>query len=282
MKKVLLSIMAVALLSMPAVAYDMENSQIELEIQSLRSGGTEYVNAFTGDDKVDDDFSFGFDQEEDIYEYDFKSPRKAFVYSLIVPGWGQRYTKSSVLKSLLFLGIEAGMWMGYFDYHNEGGKLEDEFQDYANTYWDEDTYRTWLADNNLDEEDLTHQLPDSKSQQYYEMIGKYDQFRAGWEEYWNDPDYYEQEDSLGNLINITADRDDYEDQRRDANDKLDQANNFIIYAMLNHLLSAFDSALAAKRHNKKESEAMWLSVNTEMKKYSATESIPIIRLSYRF
>lgn len=272
MKRVLLTVMMLALLQIPVLAYDLENSQLELQIQDLRSGGAEYVNAFTGEGQQGDDFTFGFDEAETIYEYDFKSPKKAFIYSLLVPGLGERYTKSSVLKSLFFLGVEAGMWMGYFNYHNDGQKLTDDFEDYADGNWNEQAYRDWLVANNLNEEDLTHQLPETRDQQYYEMIGKYDQFRAGWSDF--DPDLY---DSTESPVRLT-----YNLDRLKANDKLDQANNFIILSMVNHLLSAFDSALAAKRHNKNKSAEMWLSVRADMKKYSATESMPILKISCRF
>ena len=275
MKKVLLTLIALTLFIVPARSFDLENSQLELQIQSIRSGGAESVNAYTTDDAQQEDvFTFGFDEEESIYEYDFKSPKKAFIYSLLIPGWGERYTKSSMFKTILFLGIEAGMWMGYFDFHNEGEKLTDEFEDYADDFWNEQYYQDWLVTNDIDEDTLTHSLPDSRTQQYYEMIGKYDQFRVGWEDYQENPNLY---DSVPSPY-----RDEYNSDRQSANDKLDQANNFIIYSMLNHLLSAFDSALAAKRHNKQKSAEMWLSVKADMKKYSATESIPIIRLSYRF
>ncbi|MEW5924181.1 MAG: hypothetical protein AB1746_09350 [Candidatus Zixiibacteriota bacterium] len=272
MKRVLLTIMILALLQIPALAFELENSQLELQIQDMRGSGTEYVNAYTGSEPQGDDFSFGFDEAENIYEYDFKSPKKAFIYSLIVPGLGERYTKSNVLKSLFFLGVEAGMWMSYFSFHNDGEKLTDKFQDYANVNWSEQAYRDWIIEYDVDEDTLTHELPETKDQQFYEMIGKYEQFRGGWS------DYIPGE----NDSTISPFRESYNTQRQKANDKLDQANSFIILSMVNHLLSAFDSALAAKRHNKNKAAEMWLSVRAEMKKYSATESIPILKISCRF
>ena len=70
--------------------------------------------------------------------------------------------------------------------------------------------------------------------------------------------------------------------RKDANDYYDLANKFLIFAMVNHLVSAFDAALSAKRYNKNKAAESWLSLKTEMKKYSATEAIPIVKLTYRF
>jgi hypothetical protein len=109
------------------------------------------------------------------------------------------------------------------------------------------------------------------------MIGKYDQFRAGWEDYWLDPYKY---DSVN--FYTSPQRETYLGMRKDANDFYNNANRFLIFSVLNHLVSAFDAALAARRYNRGQTSDAWLSVKTEMKKYSATENLPIIKLTYRF
>ncbi len=67
----------------------------------------------------------------------------------------------------------------------------------ADEHWSRDKYTQWLIDslgitsdtmlywNPLEQEwtYLSHHLPDSKTQQYYEMIGKYEQFSRGWDDY---------------------------------------------------------------------------------------------------
>jgi hypothetical protein len=125
--------------------------------------------------------------------------------------------------------------------------------------------------NGKTEDSLTHQLPDSKTQQYYEMIGKYDQFRGGWDDYWLDTTIYN-----------TPHREYYNTMRGKANDLLDKAKSFIVFSMVNHIVSAFDAALAAGRHNRSQSGDNWLSLKTEMKYYSATEKIPVVQLSCKF
>jgi hypothetical protein len=70
---------------------------------------------------------------------------------------------------------------------------------FADQHWIEDDYRDWLRDSllitsgsdldsfwNKEEQGwdwLSHHPPDKKDQQYYEMIGKYDQFMFGWDDY---------------------------------------------------------------------------------------------------
>lgn len=273
---------------LPLMAFDLKNSPLELEIESLKNSGKDYVGSYTLGSQQDDEFDIDLDDDESIYEYDYKSPKKAFVYSLLIPGWGQKYCESHAIKSLAFLAIEAGMWMGYFKYHNDGNKKSDEFEAFADEHWIEgpntsaESYRNWLLGGDHDEDTMTHQIPELRDQQYYEMIGKYDQFRAGWDDYWDNPAWYDTQDANGVFIHVSPNRETYEFIRKDANDLLDRANKFVIISMVNHLISAFDAALAAKRYNRGKSSEFWLSIKAEMKKYSATEEIPIIRFAYKF
>jgi hypothetical protein len=254
-------------------------------MQTLKYSKTDYVNVLPKSQQ-EGEFVNEFGDNESIYEYDYKSPKRAFVYSLLIPGLGQRYAESHAIKTLAFLGIEVGLWMGYFNRHNKGNIATDDYEKYANEHWIEGarsddstlhTYWGWLAWKDSTEDDFTHHLSDSKDQQYYEMIGKYDQFRGGWDDYWSDPLKFDSVDFY-----TSPNRETYLNMRKDANDYYDLANKFLIFAMVNHLVSAFDAALAAKRYNKNKAAESWLSLKTEMKKYSATEMMPIVKLTYRF
>ncbi|MFH2036597.1 MAG: DUF5683 domain-containing protein [Candidatus Zixiibacteriota bacterium] len=298
----------ILLFSLPAMAVDLPNSKLELNMQSLKNSGFNTINALaTNDEIIDDEFNIGFEDDASIYEYDYRSPKKAFLFSLIIPGWGQKYTQSPTWKTVAFIGLEAGMWMGFFNFHNKGNKKTDEYEKFANDHWYENSYRDWLLappsppfpDTSFTEDDFTHILPDSRTQQFFEMIGKYDQFRGGWDDYWLPVDtngdgltdiegflYFEDSTQLNDtawvIKNISPNRSAYNDMRAKANDLLNQANQFIAFAIINHLLSALDAALAANRYNKKKASEMWLTFRADMKKYSATEEIPIIRATLRF
>lgn len=102
------------------MAVNLESGQLELAIQSLRNSGSGLMNSDTDDIRPEDDFEFGFEDDESIYEYDYRSPKRAFIYSLLIPGWGQKYARSHAVKPLFFLAAEAGLWMGYFKFHNDG------------------------------------------------------------------------------------------------------------------------------------------------------------------
>ncbi|OPX25905.1 MAG: hypothetical protein B1H02_00210 [Candidatus Latescibacteria bacterium 4484_107] len=175
-----------------------------------------------------------------------KSPKKALLFSALIPGAGQIYG-GKLLRGAVFLTIDAALLTGYVVLDKKGGDLEDDFKAYADRYWDVDEYLVWkdqyvsaTGDTML----FTHGLPrDSagevqKTQQYYEMIGKYDQFRVGWEDYPDDLKSITYADS----VLITEDRLDYMDQRDDSNRYLKRAGYVTGAIFFNHIISAIDAA----------------------------------------
>ncbi len=201
-------------------------------------------------------YQSGSTEEElttDVYGFKGKSVKRAFLYSLIVPGTGEFYAGSKI-KAVLFFGLDVTLWSLYFNYHKKGKNKEDEYKGFADQHWLEEDYRDWLEDSLKilsrsdrdsfwnDEEKrydwLSHHLPDKKDDQYYEMIGKYDQFMFGWNDF--------PEDALDQKR-----RNIYLDIRRDSNDWLNKAKYSAMFSLANHVLSAFDAAIAVKKFNKK-------------------------------
>jgi hypothetical protein len=62
-----------------------------------------------------------------------KTSGKAFIMSLILPGWGQRYVGAKT-KSELFFGLEAGLWLSYAGFTSYSSWREDDYRTYAATY----------------------------------------------------------------------------------------------------------------------------------------------------
>jgi len=187
----------------------------------------------------------------DVYGFKGKSLKRAFLYSLILPGSGELYAGSKI-KAAVFFGLDVTFWALYFNYHGKGKNKEDEYQAYADVHWSEAEYTQWLIDSLGITSDtarywdpekqewtyLSHHLPDKKTQQYYEMIGKYEQFSAGWDDWdW--------------LTRYSANRNLYLDWRRQSNDMLNNAKYFAMFSLANHILSAFDAAVSVKKYNKK-------------------------------
>jgi hypothetical protein len=92
----------------------------------------------------------------------------------------------------------------------------------------------------------THSLPYYGEQQYFELIGKYEQFSRGWDD--SDPS-----SSLENSVPIrstSARFFEYAKMRAQANNYYDVASTFVSIAVLNHILSAADAYWSATRYNK--------------------------------
>jgi hypothetical protein len=119
---------------------------------------------------------------------------------------------------------------------------------------------------------FTHDLNQNseKDQQYYEMIGKYDQFWAGWP---GVPPTGGNYDAFGNPVIPNGSnaqhwlwqpytnpdgpwihnsyRDHYQDLRKQSNDALDMSKNFTMAVMGNHVLSALHAGFMVSLHNRK-------------------------------
>lgn len=232
----------------------------------------------------------------DVYQFKNKSTKRGFFYSLVVPGAGEFYAGSKI-KAVAFFGLEAGFWAAYFNYHKKGKNKETEYINYANAHWDVKAYTDSLLHNYAgfgvdpatgividtpgvyfgeggDSIVISHSIhpvagePLSKDQQYYEEIGKYDQFRFGWDDFAG--------------IFLTPNRNIYLGIRHDSNSLLDKANRFIMFSLANHLLSAFDAAISVRHHNQKGDKFSQVDLKIRLTEYNDNEIIPKFTVSSQF
>lgn len=217
----------------------------------------------------------------DVYGFKGKSSKRAFVYSLIVPGSGEFYAGSKI-KAALFFGLDVTLLAFFFNYRGKGRDEEKRYEEFAKQHWSEDEYTLWLltvySTNDsvtpynvcdtfpyLDSENkwtyFSHHLPGEKTQQYYEMIGKYEQFTAGW-------------DSLQS-------RGDYLEKRRISNDWLNKSKYTAMVLLANHILSAFDAAIAVKKYNKKGERFSQIEFKMRLVERDC-EVIPRLTVNMRF
>ena len=219
----------------------------------------------------------------------YKLPKRALFFSALLPGMGELYAES-YLKAVAFLAIEAGAWTFYGIYNKKGSEKEDEFQVYADEKWNPRKWYNWYVNIDSTTQGLmTHashmvELIDplikgegdpKKTQQYYEMIGKYAEFSAGWEGARDDLTY---DELIQYRTNELAIADDYMKMRAKSNDLFERAKTGTTIAMLNHLLSAIDAAWTAKRHNNQLLEAR-LEVEQI---YFANHLQPVLTLKIRW
>ena len=205
--------------------------------------------------------------------YGKKSPFLAGMLSLVVPGAGELYAGSYWLAAL-FASIEGAAWYFNIDQTNKGDEQTGIYRAYADDHWSVVKYARWLNENAKDfpggedavhiaidpDESLppwqrvdwdamhttelavpvfSHKLPPHGDQQYYELIGKYNQYSYGWDDklsgdYWNPSQ---------NFVY-------YSGLRGEANDYYNTADTILNLIIINHVLSAVDAAWAAARFNK--------------------------------
>ena len=214
-----------------------------------------------------------------------KSVLLGALMSAVVPGAGEFYGKS-YLKAGIFFGVELISWGAYAVYQVKGNNQTDKFQSYADQYWDVRTYARWLINQgfqgneviNPDEPDrdvlrqqimqceaqnFTHTLPEYGSQQYYELIGKYQNFQAGWTNLAHVPT------KAPGPYNYETYRDpvfvNYANERQKANDYYDYAKTGTIIVVLNHILSAADAAWTVSMFNKN----VEMETGFEIKRYKS-------------
>jgi hypothetical protein len=182
-------------------------------------------------------------QDLSLPTFNHKSPPKGMFMSMLVPGTGELYA-GSTLKGLIFFGIEAGAWFLYASSHNKGLEWERRYIDFADQNWDEERWRAWW--NSLSAHDqegfLNVELPNEKNSEFYEAIGVYEKFNAGWNDVQWNPGIANTTPSVESL--------GYNKWRQSSNNALKTASSFGAILLANHLLSGLDAVWSVSRHNK--------------------------------
>lgn len=196
-----------------------------------------------------------------------KSPFLGATMSAVIPGAGQIYAKSFI-KSAVFLAVEAGLWITYAVFQGKGNDQTKSYENYANQNWNMRKYAQWLKDqsfqradqinmsaddytlrlqiNYCEEINFSHQLPPPGEQQYYEVIGKYQNYVTGWSTadvtVINKNNY-----GTTKLSQVGF----YMDERQKANDYYNNGTTTLMVVVLNHLVSAVDGFLSVNSYNNK-------------------------------
>ena len=210
-----------------------------------------------------------------------KSSKRAFLLSALVPGLGEWYAGSKK-RGLAFLGAEAALWGMWAVWTGKGNDLEEEFRTVADEHWDPEEYIAWRTSTISKNSSITHALPcssevinvyiparrewkdqqqtsglgsaafggcaPSQIQQYYELLGKYDQYVAGWDDLvrrsTGNAAVPTEVDSVENFHSERRLR--YEDQRDESNRFLKRASTISGVILINHVISAIDAARVAR------------------------------------
>lgn len=223
--------------------------------------------------------------------------------SAIIPGAGEFYG-GDLLKAVIFLGVEATGWGIYAYLNHKGDTKTADFQNYANQYWSVRKYAQWLVDQGFsnagginpnepsldvlrneimvcEQSNFSHTLPVYYSQQYYELIGKYQNFQAGWTNLAHDPTktpgpyYYE---TYHDQVFI-----DYAYSRQRANDFYDYATSSIWIVVLNHIISSADAIWTVSKYNKNLTIQTGFRMNRFYSPYTLQyENLPTFNMAFNF
>jgi hypothetical protein len=220
-----------------------------------------------------------------------KNPFIAGVASLAIPGSGEVYAGEYAKAAVFFVAEVAGITAGIL-YNNKGDKRTTEFQNYADNHWSAVKYaeylNTWAGTYRADkknaqiaidpntslppwqrvdfnainayeegpwDEGFSHKLPKYGEQQYFELIGKYNQFKSGWDTYLHDANGLPLKDS-GYNNDVPQQLLDYAANRGTANDFYSASRLAFSLVVVNHLLSAVDAYLSAHHYNAQISSHM--------------------------
>ncbi len=194
-----------------------------------------------------------------------KSPEKALMMSAILPGAGQFYSKSK-LSGIVYGTLEIAGITSAILLKNNGEDKVNEYEDYADINWDVEEFvkgynddpkthdmiiyidgkkysvrDEWTALLN-DFQNGHNNIRANRDYHFYENIGKYKQFQTGWTDYG---------DSLGyeTLYRSSPVQKKYSDMRFDANQLLKGATYAVSAVMFNHVISAIDAMIRAKKYN---------------------------------
>lgn len=254
----------------------------------------------------------------DVYSFKRKSPTRAFLQSFLIPGWGQVYAKSSIWKPIMFVGLEAAGWAGYASFHGKGNDNEDIYRAFADEHWDSTRYidglyhtfyrrdkpesikNAWLdtttyvvlnSNNEIIARSLSHHAwykedgSRVEADEYYENIGKYNQFNFGWDDFpeIGSEDFPDHPDS-SQLNYVSPNRQTYLKLRDDANSEFNKANTMLVATVANHLLAGFWAALDARAYNRAQDQFGQIEPKLRLVKSPSNPKklMPYLTFGYKF
>ena len=206
------------------------------------------------------------------------------IASLIVPGYGQ--WKLNRKKRAVFFSTLELLFLSSWAYHKrKADSLDEDLKKFADENWN--LYRWWIntpqltssygdvicegthhlnifvggdnttiSSNDLCSNGWIEGLEVVKDHEFYENIGKYDQFIAGWSDLFNSDgsqNWWNKDKLVGTsseVIVMTEKKSRYIDQRKKSNSAYSFASYMITGLMFNHFISAVDFFLISRINNK--------------------------------
>ena len=164
----------------------------------------------------------------------YKSPSRALLYSLLLPGLGEIYVGDSRTRAAMFISTEVGIWATFFTFRQMGNWNEDDYIEFA----------TANAGVN----------PENKNDLFWDMVGFYenrDEYNKVSRVYTRENPFFPETPDWDWQWQNIADRARYRDIKNDSKSYFRNADWMLAVAGLNRAVSAFFSWRAAKDHNRR-------------------------------
>jgi hypothetical protein len=164
-----------------------------------------------------------------------KSKGRAFLLSLLLPGWGQNYARSNTMVKV-FVASEALLWGTYAGFTVWSNWLEDDYRTFAVTH----------ARVNLE----------GKSANYFVDIGNFDDISEYNQAQLRNRDIdglYPETEEFFWQWDSEASRSRFEDLRIRSDRAANRADLTVAMIFVNHLVSALQATLAVHRYNQRQS-----------------------------
>ena len=177
-----------------------------------------------------------------------KSPNRAFLSSLVVPGSGQLYVGAK--RGYLFLAADIALLVGYFITHSDAENTRDDYRNLVRDHVIFDgpgTFETWDPI-----EDFEHATLYDNWRNVYTVdpVNNDEPLSRTGPWYWDDRRAFKDEDRKGD--SDSPSREEALRLRYEANDKFELARTLLGGVILNHAISAVEARIVAKKHNKKK------------------------------
>lgn len=135
MKKAIIIIgLVIGLCAGDAIAVELKDTPIQTQMFAGLAVPVAQENAFYN---ASGGKLFGSSRDSDNKRTERKSVGKAILYSILLPGLGERYVGHKK-KASYFFAAEALWWVGYISYHTYGGWKEDAYINFARERADAD------------------------------------------------------------------------------------------------------------------------------------------------
>ena len=222
---------------------------------------------------------------------------KPTLASLVIPGFGQYINKSPLWKIALFAGVEIAGIVGYITWTNKADDITKEYENWADEHWDMNNWVNGSAvllseiqsngfsdvsDVRIDgshhitivvngkyesshvlSEDPNINYTELRDWDFYEGVGKYDQFVAGWDDTKDWGIIYKNiKGGEDELIVMTPNKEHYLELRNDSNVFYKNAKFAASAILFNHIFSALD-ALWGTNKNKELSYELDVSIGSK-------------------